>query len=226
MASEGSERSVESEIVVRGVGQVRVLPDRAALRVEVDGDGASRDEAYEQAAPLAAAVDRVLESHADRLARVVTAALAVQPKTRWRRGESVRTGWRASRVSLLDVTDFSRLGDLFAELAAAGGAVQGPTWSVDPTNPAHDEARRLAAADARRRAENYAEALGLRIAGVAWVSEPGLRPGTNHGPPMMRGMAVSAGAVESAMADEVIDISPEEMTLDTTVEAAFTIAPA
>ena len=92
MASEGSERSVESEIVVRGIGQVRVLPDRAALRVEVDGDGASRDEAYEQAAPLAAAVDRVLESHADRLARVVTAALAVQPKTRWRRGESVRTG--------------------------------------------------------------------------------------------------------------------------------------
>jgi uncharacterized protein len=222
MASEGSGRVVDSEIVVRGTGQVRVLPDRASLRVEVDGDGGSRDEAYQQAAPLASAVDRVLEAHAERLARVVTAALAVQPKTRWRRGESVRTGWRASRVTLLDVTDFARLGDLFAELAAAGGAVQGPTWTIEPTNPAQDEARRLAAADARRRADAYADALGLRITGVAWVSEPGLRPGTNGGgPPMMRAMAMPAGAAES-MADEVIDVSPEEMLLDTTVEASFT----
>jgi uncharacterized protein YggE len=43
----------------------------------------------------------------------------------------------------------------------------------------HRDARR-AAEDARRRAEDYAGALGLSLAEVAWVVEPGLRgPGSD-----------------------------------------------
>jgi uncharacterized protein YggE len=211
---------MDSEIVVRGTGQVRVLPDRAVLRVDVDGDGGTRDDAYRQAAASAAAVDDVVEAHRDRLARVVTAALAVQPKSRWRRGESIRTGWRASRTTLLDVTDFAGLGDLFAELAAAGGAVGGPTWHVDVTNAAHDEARRLAATDARRRADAYAGALALRVVGTAWVAEPGLRRGAGDaGPPMVRAMALPGAS--GAPAEDVIDVAPEEVVVDAAVEVAF-----
>jgi uncharacterized protein len=215
--------SDEPEIIVRGSAEVRVLPDRAVLRVDLDGDGQSRDEAYRQAAPLAEAVDRVVEAHRARLERVVTAALAVQPKTRWRRGENVRTGWRASRTTLLDVVDFTGLGDLFAELAGAGGAVTGPTWYVDPTNPAHDDARQQAAADARRRADAYAAALGLRVAGPAWVAEPGLRRGSGgDGPPMMRAMA-AAGAFGGAPEQDVIDVNPEEVVVGAAVEVGFRV---
>jgi hypothetical protein len=194
--------------------------------VDLDGDGQSRDEAYRQAFPLAEAVDRVVEAHRARMERVVTAALAVQPKTRWRRGENVRTGWRASRTTLLDVVDFTALGDLFAELAAAGGAVTGPTWHVDRTNAAHDEARRQAAADARRRADAYAEALGLRVVGPAWVAEPGLRlAGGGDGPPMMRAMAAPAGAGGyGGPEQDVIDVNPEEVIVAAAVEVGFRIA--
>jgi hypothetical protein len=212
---------MDSEIVVRGTGQVRVLPDRAVVRVVVDGEGSTRDEAYAEAAPLAGRVDEVVDAHRPGVERATTAALAVQPKTRWRRGETVRTGWRASRASVLDVTDLAVLGDLFAELAAAGGAVEGPSWQVDPANPAHAEVRRLAAADARQRAEAYAAALGLRVGGVAWVAEPGLRPGTpgNHAGPVAR-FAVAASA-EPTDAD-VIDVTPDEIVLDAAVEVGFT----
>ncbi|HEX8803162.1 MAG TPA: SIMPL domain-containing protein, partial [Acidimicrobiales bacterium] len=144
---------MDPEILVRGTGQARVLPDRALVRVTVDGEGGSREEAYRQAEGLAAQVDRVVAAHAGAVDRTVTTALSVQPKTRWRRGESVRTGWRASRTTSLDVTDFARLGDLFADLVGAGGAVAGPYWQVDPDNAVYDEARRRAGADARRRAD-------------------------------------------------------------------------
>ena len=49
---------------------------------------------------------------------------------------------------MLEVTDFAVLGDLLAELAAAGGRSTGLPGSLDPDNPVHVEARRRAAADA------------------------------------------------------------------------------
>ena len=60
-----------------------------------------------------------------------------------------------------------------AGLVEASAAITGPEWTLAPTNPAHAEARRAAAEDARLRATAYAEALGLELGPVAWVSEPG-----------------------------------------------------
>ena len=151
------------------------MPDRALVRVTIEADGAARDDAYREAARLAGQVDAALAHRQAAVDRTITTSLVVHPKTRWKKGESVRTGWRASRTSVVEVVDFSVLGDLLAELAAAGAAVDGPTWQLDPTNPVHHEVRRLAAADARTRADAYAAALGLRVTGVAWVAEPGLR---------------------------------------------------
>jgi uncharacterized protein YggE len=216
---------VTDEVVVRGEGEVRVMPDRAVVQLVVDGDGAGRDEAYAAAARLATQVDAVLVTHEAALDRVATAALLVQPKTQWRRGEAVRTGWRASRTTLLEVTDLPRLGDLMAELAGAGAALTGPDWKLDVDHPAHTEARRTAAADARRRAEAYAGALGLRVERVVWVAEPGLRQGTDHGygGPMTKVFAAArAGGAEDAA---VMDVGVEEITVTAAVEVGFAFAP-
>ncbi len=81
-----------------------------------------------------------------------------------------------------------------AGVAEAGAEVTGPRWSLVPDNPAHEAARRAAASDARRRAEAYADALGLTLGPVAWVAEPGLRrpgPGDGYDVPM-RSMAMAA----------------------------------
>ncbi len=128
---------MESEIIVRGEGQARALPDRAVLNVTVESEGADHDDAYRSASELATGVDEVLGRYQVAIDRATTAALVVQPKTRWRKGETVRTGWRASRSSVVDVVDLARLGDLVSELAAAGAAIAGPWWQLDPTNPVH-----------------------------------------------------------------------------------------
>ena len=157
--------------------------------------------------------------------RAATAGLVVHPKTRWKKGESVRTGWRASRATVLEVVDLGRLGDLMAELSAAGAAISGPAWHLDPTNPVHGHVRRLAAEDARRRAEVYAAALGLEIVAVAWVAEPGLRKDSDHQgfdvPTAMR-MAAAPGP----MAEDVINVTPAEMTVNASVEVGFAFGPA
>jgi uncharacterized protein YggE len=150
---------MEREIVVRGTGEARALPDQASLRVEVTADHKTQAEAHDAGTKLAAGVDAVLSHHADAIARTTIASLLVQPRTRWHRGEDIRTGWRASRTSFVDVVVLNALGEIMSGLVDAGAAVQGPQWSMAPTNPAYEQARAAAAEDARRRAQSYATAL-------------------------------------------------------------------
>lgn len=81
--------------MVRGEGEARSLPDRATIRVTVDGEAESRDEAFARVARSASVVDAVLARFSSAIVRNSTAALIVQPRSRWKKGEAVRTGWQA-----------------------------------------------------------------------------------------------------------------------------------
>jgi uncharacterized protein len=86
----------------------------------------------------------------------------------------VRRGYIASSRIDVRLTDIARLGTLLAEAAArAEVSVDGPRWEIRPENPAHDEARRRAMADARRRADTYAQAAGLSLGDVLEIVEVG-----------------------------------------------------
>ena len=197
------------------------MPDRAAVHLVIEAEGASRDIAYGEASQLVSAVDEVLVAYGDFIDGGATASLVVHPKTRSKRGENVRTGWRAARTSRLDVTDVTRLGDLIAELSAAGGAVAGPYWQLNRDNAAHREARRLAAADARRRAEDYATALALEVERVLWVAEPGLRSGSDlH---IDRPHAAIQASAAGPTGDEVIDVTPDEVSVHAAVDVGFSV---
>jgi uncharacterized protein len=209
-------------MVVRGVGEVRTMPDLASVRVGVDGEGVSRDEAYQKASATASAVDGVLAAFESAIDRVTTAGLAVQPNTRWRKGETQRTGWQALRVSVVEIIDTSRVGELLNALAGAGASISGLCWMVAPANEAFALARRRAGHDARERAEQYAHALNIKLGPVAWASEPGLR-GTGRIDAMAARAA--AGGMGAGAAEEPISVNPEEVTIHATLEVAYSIRP-
>jgi uncharacterized protein len=214
--------TVERELIVRGVGEVRAMPDLASLRVGVDGEGQSRDDAYRAASATAAAVDGVLSDYAASVGRVTTAALSVQPKTRWRKGETQRTGWQALRLSVVEISDTSQVGGLLSALAAAGASISGLSWSVAAANESYDLARQQARADARARAEQYAQALGVGLGPVAWAAEPGLRS-TGHVDWMSA--APGARALSAGAAEEPISVAPEEITIRAALEVAYQLRP-
>jgi uncharacterized protein len=214
---------MEPEIVVRGTAEARALPDRARLRVEVTADHRDQERAYQARAEIAARVDAVLAEHAPAVDRTTVAGLRVQPRVRWADGRELHEGWRAGRTTLVELVGLDALGPIMAGLVEAGAAVTGPEWTLAPTNPAHAEARRAAAEDARLRATAYADALGLELGPVAWVAEPGLRPDVPAGGPpggAMRAMAmVSRARAEGPEPAE--DLSAAEMTVEAAVEVGF-----
>jgi len=220
MSDHAGVTAASPEVRVRGQAEVRCLPDRAVLRLGVEAEAESQADAFALAARQAAAADAVLDRFAAAIDRRLTAGVLVRPKTRWRKGETVRTGWVAARTTVLEVTDLAKLGQLVSELPAAGvSSIDGPHWEVDSTNPAHEQARRAAASDGQRRAHAYADALGLHVGALRWLAEPGLR---GDGGPVAGQMPRLARAYAAAAApEEPMDINPEEVTIQATVEACF-----
>lgn len=210
---------MDHEIVVRGEGEVRAMPDLALLRVMVDGEGRTQDEAYEAAARIADAVDAVFGAQASSMGRITTAALVVQPRTRWHKGEDVRTGWRAGRTSLVELRALDRVGDIAAMLVRAGASLAGPSWELDTSNDAYRQARIDAAEDARKRAAAYARGLGVGVGPVVWVSEPGLRLAHSGGEAMPR--VASTALVSQGGAEGPIEVAPEEITVNAAIEVGF-----
>jgi uncharacterized protein YggE len=215
---------MEREIVVRGTGEARTLPDLAGLHVEVTAEHKDQDEAYRTRTGLAAAVDAVLAQHADAISRSTVASLSVQPKFRWQHGKQVREGWRASRTNIVEVAGLDALGPLMTGLVEAGAAVAGPTWTLAPTNPAHEEARRAAAEDARQRAQAYAEALDVGLGPIAWIAEPGLRRGGEPPfEPVARPMMAAARFASAEAEQPAENLEAAEMTVQAAVEVGFEI---
>jgi uncharacterized protein YggE len=196
------------------------MPDLASIRLAVDGESQTREDAYRLASTTAAAVDGVLANFEAAIDRVITTALNVQPKTRWRKGESQRTGWQASRTSVVEIKDTSRVAELLNALAGAGASIDELSWMVAPANESFALARQRAGADATARAEQYAQALGIKLGPVAWAAEPGLRT-TDHGD--WRSASLAAGMPRGGAAEEPITVNPEEVTVRADLEVGYRI---
>lgn len=205
-------------IAVTGEGRAEATPDMAHITI---GITAQADTAAEALAQTSAAVR-------DTLARLDAAGIA--PRDRQTTGLSLQpvwdygrntnappriTGFTAQNGVAVRARDLSALGGLL-DAVVSGGAnrLDGLRFTVAEPQPLMDEARRRAVADARRRAELYAEAAGVTLGAVLSISEGG-----GGGPimPLMRS--------DMAMASEsAVPIAEGEVELSARVEMIFAIA--
>jgi uncharacterized protein len=79
---------------------------------------------------------------------------------------------RAWNQVVVRVGDASVVGELIAGAVDRGAQVSGPAWTIATNNPARVEACKEAALDARRRAQAYADALGVRVGALVAVRDP------------------------------------------------------
>jgi hypothetical protein len=163
-------------VTVRGIGIARVRPDGVRIGFTVHHRAEATDEALAEAARKAEALEDLFREFGIDEGRWVTAWLGLQEWTEWEESSrrEIRLGYIASSRVDVSLPDAASVGKLLAEAAARVEAtVDGPRWEVAPDNPAHGEARRGAMADARRRAETYAEAAALELGPIVEVSEVG-----------------------------------------------------
>ncbi|MFE2751009.1 SIMPL domain-containing protein [Actinosynnema sp. NPDC059335] len=146
-----------AEVVTKGVGKVERTADRAEVQVSFETTGSTRNEAVDRLTARVAAVEPAFERPG---VEVRSRQLAVHDNWDGRR----RSGSRAVQNYVVRVDDVTGLDDLLGALVTAEPTwLNGPSWQLKDDADAVREAQREAVADARRRAEGYAEALGARL---------------------------------------------------------------
>jgi uncharacterized protein len=159
-------------VEVGGVGTARGTPDvlRFGVGVEVDADAV--DAALSGADDAARAVIEALRGADVPEEDVQTANVSVHPRY-GDRGERI-TGYTARHDLSVTLRDVGAAGAVIAAVADAGGdaaRIDGVSYALEDDAAVQAEARAAAFADARHRAEQYADLVGRELGDVLWVRE-------------------------------------------------------
>jgi len=214
------------QIIVRGSHAVTLAPQRATVHVSVSAQGRSAEPVFEKVAAALAEVSASIDAlHHPKRGPVTKYAI-----------DQVRTGshrpWNAegkqlalvhtASVSLTAVfIDFGELAAWVAAVAGVDGVGIGHiSWELPDAKRLEVErkTRQKAVRDAKRRAQDYADALDLGTVRVRRISDPGLGERPMEKVFLARSMAAPADGAPQ------FELRPEEITIAAEVEATFTVA--
>lgn len=198
-----------AEVVTKGTGEVERTADRAQVDVTFEALGADRTEAVSVLNQRISTVEPLLNE-----VEVRSRQLSVHDN--WDNNQ--RTGSRATQQYVIWVKDLDRLDGLLAELVQAEPSwVNGPTWTLVDDTEAIREAQKEAVADALRRAEGYALALGRRLGPLLRIGDTD----GEHYAPMARSahfeMAGAAGMVDQ------LNLEAQQITVTASCTAAWSL---
>jgi uncharacterized protein (TIGR02118 family) len=134
----------------------------------------------------------------------------------WSDGSQRITGYQLSNTVEATVRAIEATGALVdAALAAGATSLDGLTFRLDDPTEALAEARRLAVADARQRAETLAAEAGVRLGPVVAIVEGGaVAPGPPRPTAMFRAKAEADAATP-------VETGTNELSIEVTVEFAI-----
>ena len=212
------------EISVRGSHTVRLAPQQATVYATMAADGPEPQPVFDAVAGALVEVTRSLESRHDALDGPVTAFVVEQVQRGSHRpyhpeGRQLPLVHTATVTITATFTDFDDLAAWVGWSAGVPGlGVAHITWTL--TEATRSEAERgtriEAVRDARRRAQDYADALSLGPVAVRSISDPG-----TGGPGMPKVMM--ARAMSDAGGPPQISLRPDEVEIQAEVEATFMV---
>ena len=200
---------------VVATGEVSRVPDIVRISAGVVTVAPTASSALEQNARQMESVRAALKAAGVADRDIQTSAINLHPdyKHDERGGNPQIIGYRANNEVTVRFRDIRNSGRILDALVAQGAnSLNGPMLGIDKPEPALDEARTKALANARARAELYARATGKRVGRILSISEGG-----GMGPmPMYR--------AERAMAANMVSgtqIDPGEQNLAVTLAVSF-----
>ena len=205
-------RAAERSITVTGEATTSVAPDNANIRLGVTSQGKNAREASEaNARQMTSVLAAIKESGvADR--DVQTSRLSLQPQyEQGKAGPARLLGFQVTNQVSIRIREIEKFpGILDRAIAAGANEMSGIECVVSEQSKLLDQARDDAVADARRKAELYAKAAGVKLGPVSSISEEGSSPPR----PVVQAMRASA-----------VPVAPGEQLLRAAISVTFELAP-
>jgi uncharacterized protein len=164
----------QARVTVIGEGSVSVAPDLAQIRSGVTVRAKTVKEATDSSSKTMTAIMAALAEAGIAAKDIQTARFSIQPvyAAPEPRAEQKLVGYTVSNQVNVKIRELDKVGQIFDRLVAAGATdVSNVEFLVADQSRALDQARELAVADAKRKAELYARVSGVELGRVAWISE-------------------------------------------------------
>jgi len=206
-----------ARIIVIGDGSISVAPDYADIGCGVTTKAKTAKEATDANSKAMAAVAAALHGAGIEQKDIQTTRFSLQPvyAPPQPNTEPKLTGFSVSNQFQVTIRQIGNVGDILDRLIAAGATDVGSVEFLHSyASKALDQARTAAIADAKRKAQLYAQAAGLTLGGVGWITED-----FGYTPPM------PFAAMRAAPAMVAVPIAAGEDTLRVRVTVGFGIAP-
>ena len=207
-------QSLPPSISVTGEATISAAPDLAQIDGGVTSDAKTAREASEANNKAMGLLLLALKSSGIAEKDYQTSQLSLQPQYALNKSSpSPVIGFRASNRVTVTVRDVAKAGSVIDTLVTNGAnEIGGISFLVAQPSKLLDEARPKAIADARRKADIYAQAAGVTLGAPLTISEE-----SSSGPVAYRKM--SAGIASAA------PIAPGEETLRISVSVSYEIKP-
>jgi len=205
--------AIERLITVTGEATVGVAPDTALIRLGVTSQAKAAREASEANAKQMTGVLTVIRELGIADRDLQTSRLSVQPQYDPNKAGPARLlGFQVTNQVTIRVREIDKLpGILDRAIAAGANEMSGIEFIVSEQSKLLDQARDDAVSDARRKAELYAKAAGVKLGPVVAIAEEGSNP-----PPR---------PVMAAMRSAGVPVAPGEQMLRAAVNVTFELTP-
>ncbi len=220
------ERTPSPSLSVVGHGKVSAVPDVADINIGVVSQGPTAKEALRGNSEAMSTLHRVLKERGIAAKDVETTQIQVSPvyshpDPRKSGGEDFVpkvVGYRVTNSVEVTVREVAKLGEMLDAVVEAGAnQVTGIAFRVDKPEQLLDQARKLAMADAKRKAELMAGEAGVVLGPARHIVEAGAMPPR---PGMLGG-----GAPQMMMARSAAPVAAGEQELSVSVQVSYTIMP-
>ena len=164
--------ATEHTVTVSGDGEVSVSPDVADVVLGVQITRPTVAEAQASAATAMSAVIAAVKKDGVDAKDIVTVNLSLTPVYDYTASPAKLTGQQYSNVVKVTVRSLGQIAAVVDDAVAAGATtIQGISFRVDNPKTAEAQARQMAMADARAKADALASSAGVSVKGVASITE-------------------------------------------------------
>ncbi|MEK7599250.1 MAG: SIMPL domain-containing protein [Patescibacteria group bacterium] len=164
-------------ISVSGEGKIFARPDVGRLSFSAEAESLDVAEAQRSSAEVINNAIKFLRNSGFAEQDLKTASYAIAPFYDFPKGRREFRGYRVSQSMEIKIRDLGKTGAILKGLAAAGvkniGALN---FEIDQTKDVQNQARQKAIEDAKKKAQELASVLGVRLGKIVSFSESGQTP--------------------------------------------------
>jgi uncharacterized protein YggE len=206
--AQDTDRKLPNLIWLTGHGEVKVEPDMAIVTVGVLTQAPAARDAVSANNAAMTKIIATLKSSGLAEKDIQTSNFSVNPRYDYPDNSPPHLeGYDVSNTVSVTVRNLAKLGNVLDDVVSEGSnQINGIAFDLADRDPVEDEARKLAVADGKHKAEIYAAATGVKLGRIASISEGMVAPP----PPPVTGRAMmkadAAPSVPVARGEQTVTI--------------------